>query len=104
MLINKIFPIKLIEKIIENFPNNKLAYKNDSSSLNAEQDDPILLYFESQMTINYKAEEKMLQEIIQKHVISILETSSLKLNINYRNRKLGNMVIRNRMYRAIPQK
>ena len=104
LLTNNNFPIQVIEKTIENFLNDKLAYKNESGNLNAEQDLPnSKLYFESQMTTNYKAEEKKLQEIIQKHVTSTPETSSVKLIIYYKNRKLGNMLIRNRMYRAIPQ-
>ena len=61
LLTNNNFPIQVIEKTIENFLNDKLAYKNESGNLNAEQDLPnIKLYFESQMTTNYKAEEKKL--------------------------------------------
>ena len=58
LLTNNNFPIHVINKTIENFLNDELAYKNVSGNLNTEQDDSIKLYFESQMTTNYKAEEK----------------------------------------------
>ena len=91
LLTNNNFPIQLIEKkTIENFLNDKLTYINDSSNLNT-----------SQMTTNYKAEENKLQEIIQNHFTSNPETSSLELIIYYKNKKLGNVLIRNRMYQAI---
>ena len=55
------------------------------------------------MTTNYEAEEKKLQEIIQKHFTQTPETSSLQLIIYYKNRKLSNMLISNRTYRVTPQ-
>ena len=104
LLTNNNFPIEVIEKKnIDNFLDDKLAYKKDSCSLNTEQDDPIKLYFESQMTTNYEADEKKLQKMIQKQVTSTPEPSSLKLIIYYQSKKLDAMQIHNRMYRAISQ-
>ena len=61
MLSNNNFPIQIIETTIENFLNDKLAYKNDSGNLNTEQDTLTnKLYFEFQMTTNCKVEENKL--------------------------------------------
>ena len=58
LLTNTNFAVKVIEKTIEYFLNDKLACKNYTDSLNTEQDDPIKLYFKFEMKIIYKAEEK----------------------------------------------
>ena len=49
------------------------------------------------MNSNYKADEKILQNVIEKHVQPVNPENSIKLVIFYRNRKLKDMLIRNKM-------
>ena len=55
------------------------------------------------MTSNYKAEEKKLHEIIEKHVKPTNSESSVKLTIYYRNRKLKDMIIKNKPKRTLDE-
>lgn len=58
----------------------------------------IKLFYESQMTSNYKVEEQQLQSII-KHNITPATNCELKLFIYYKNKKLKNIVIRNKYHK-----
>ena len=48
------------------------------------------------MTSNYKADEKQLKNIVQKYIQPVETSSKVTLIIYYRNRKLGNLFIRNK--------
>ena len=50
------------------------------------------------MNTSYKLEETQLKEIIEKHVTPT-ENYSFKLLIYYKNKKLSNLIITNRMHR-----
>ena len=54
------------------------------------------IFYESQMSSNYKLEEKQLSNIISKYVKPNNEDQEINLRIYYKNKKLKNLLIRNR--------
>lgn len=90
-LVNNNFPMKIIDRTIEEFINKKFpntAEKPINCNL-------IKFYYESQMWSNYKIEEKQLKDLLLKHVKPVNENDILELNIFYRIRKLKSFFIKN---------
>ena len=56
---------------------------------------PIKIYYQNQMTTNYKAQEKQIHQTIKKNITCLKAESYVKVIIYYRNRKLKNLFIRN---------
>ena len=56
----------------------------------------VKLFFQNQMTANYKQDEKNLNNIISKYVQPSSSNSRVSLHIYYKNRKLKNLFIRNK--------
>ena len=57
---------------------------------------PVKLFFQSQMSENYKQDEQQLVKLLKKkNVRPVNENSNLKIPIFYKNRKLKNLFIRN---------
>ena len=61
----------------------------------SEEDNAIKIFYRSQMTSNYKMEEKTLKDTILKNVKPTRDDAKLILQIYYRNYKLQNLFIRN---------
>lgn len=91
LLTNNNFPMDIIDKTVNKFVNSRV--NRPPHDTKAEM---IELYFENQMTSNYKVEERQLQDIIRKHVQTTNESKYLKLSIFYKNRKLKNLLIKNK--------
>jgi len=94
LLTNNNFPMKIIDETIGNFLS-KIC------SITGSQEDPkekITIYYENQMTSYYKIEEKRLKEIIYNNVLPSDEYKSIQFIIYYRNRKLKNLLIKNRCF------
>ena len=79
-----------IDKTVNQFIKSK--YSGKECDLKPEH---IQLYFQNQMTTNYKVEERQLEDIIKKHVHTTNEEKVLKLSIYYKNKKLKNLFIKN---------
>jgi len=99
LLCNNNFPSFLVEKEIEKFINRKFRKTNNDQS-NNNQKEVIPLFYQNQMTSNYKQQESYLRKIIENDVKPASDNYELKLNIFYRNRKLKSAFIKNNPHRS----
>jgi hypothetical protein len=83
LLVNNNFPIKLIDDTIHRFMKNKFDIP-----IKANDNETIKLYYEMQMSDNYKEEEKELEAIVHKNIVPKEETKKIKLYIYYRSKKI----------------
>lgn len=83
--------MSLIDETVRNFINSKCSPVNNEALVEGTQ-----LYFENQMSSNYKIEERHLKDIIKKHVKTTDEKKFVKLYIYYKNKKLKNLLIKNK--------
>jgi hypothetical protein len=93
-LTNNNFPMNLIDNTINKFMktiNDKHRQANDNSGKN------VSFYYKSQMTSNYKIEEKQLNSIFSTHVKGFTDDVKVKLNIYYKNKKLKDILIKNKL-------
>ena len=72
-LINNHYPQSLVEQQINKFINCKLNTNKEIENMN--------LYYENQMTYNYKLEERTLKAIIKKYTKPTNCDTQIKLNI-----------------------
>jgi hypothetical protein len=91
LLTNNNFPMTLIDRTINNFVKQKVL-KNPSIIPKRQ----IQLFFQNQMSINYKIEEKQLEQIVLRNIQPVAATEEIKLLIYYKNRKLKDLFIRNK--------
>ena len=84
--------MKIIDKEISNFLSKRFSPENHNSE--EPTTDPTKLYYRSQMSSQYKQEEKNLQDII-KNNIKPVNNQKIELMIYYKNKKLSNLLIRN---------
>ena len=56
------------------------------------------MYFENQMTSNYKTEEKKLRNLVDQHLSTIDPDSKIKLQIYYKAKKVSNLFLKNKVY------
>ena len=90
---NNNFPMKIIEEEIAAFLNRKMRPiqpENENTTNN------IKLYYRSQMSSQYKQEESNMKKILKEH-ITPKPDSKLKISIYYKNRKLSNLLIQNKV-------
>lgn len=91
LLTNNSFPMALVDRTISNFVNQKFQ-----ENPNTDPKKKILLFLENQMSVNYKTEEKQLEQIVQRNIHPVTPTDEIKLIIYYKNRKLKDLFIRNK--------
>lgn len=94
MLTNNNFPMALIDNTIKKFLANKLRTEHNQEN----NKEVIKLFYENQMTSNYKVEEKQLQNIINQNIKPTPNTE-IRLLIYYKNMKLKNIVMRNKYHK-----
>ena len=90
---NNNFPMSIIAKEIDAFLNRKTFQPQESQSI----EKTIKLYYRNQMTSQYKQEEQNLRKIVQRH-INPTANAKIELSIYYKNRKLSNLLIRNKSF------
>ena len=90
---NNDYPMALIDKTINQFLHKNLTNTDQSQPTSGHT---IKMFFCNQMCSNYKIEETQLQKIIQNNLKTVREEDEIKLYIYYRNKKLKNLVMRNR--------
>ena len=90
-LVNNNFPIKIIDKVVNEFVLKKQTLQQQQVSNSSE--DKIKLYFENQMWSNYKIDEKQLTEIMKKNVKTVDSDHSIEINIFYKIRKFQSILI-----------
>ena len=94
LLTNNNFPMAIIENSIKKFLKNKCNNVSNSSDPNKS----ILLYFQNNMSLNYKQDENQLHKIIDSKLQPVDESLKIKLTIYYRNKKLSNLFIKNNIH------
>ena len=97
LLTNNNFPQALIDKTINSFINNKTIQAN-----NEDNSSTVKLFYQSQMCSNHKVEENQLHNILNKN-LQPLPNNVIKLFIYYRNKKLKNLVMRNKYHKSDEQ-
>ena len=90
ILANNNYSNTKIDHLIKNFLNKVQENKNTINCSNI-----IPIYYKNQMHQNYKKDERILKEIINRNIKCIENDNKLKLIIYYENKKTSNLVIRN---------
>lgn len=93
VLTNNNFPMKIIEQEIKKFLDRKINNNNTTVNSNIENNN-ITLYYNNQMTSQYKHEEKQIKKIIFDNVRPI-NNSKITIHIYYKSKKLSNLFIKN---------
>ena len=89
--------MNLIEDTIKKFLDAKINHQQRQQD---ETSNSIKLFYQSQMTSNYKMEEQQIKEIVEKNIKPSNPAEDIKLHIFYRNKKLRNLVMRNRYHKT----
>jgi hypothetical protein len=95
ILVNNNFPIQLVDSTIANF----LANKFDQQFLVPEDKKNIVLYYRNQFNSQSSFEEKRIKKVISRSVTPVDPAKMIELRIYYRNIKLRNLLIKNKMHR-----
>ena len=89
LLTNNNFPMKLIEQTIKQFIDRKQIPTTESNTPS------INIYYRSQMSSQYKQEERNIKDMVNTHISPTNESEEIKVQIYYKNKKLRNLFIRN---------
>ena len=92
MLTNNNYPMKLIDNTVKVFLNNKI------DPVDKENSDVIKLYFENQMSLNYKQDEHQLKNLIQRQLKPATNNSKISLIIFYKSKTIKNLFIKNKQF------
>ena len=92
LLTNNNYPMKIIDKTVKEFLDNKIQQHDPSPIKNK-----VNLYFRGQMSSNYKVEEEQLKQIVTKNVKVVSDEDRINLLIYYKNKKLRNLFIKNKI-------
>ena len=85
LLTNNNFPMQVIDNTVRDFLN-KINVNNSPLTTG---NNPINLFFQGQMSSNYKMEENELKKMVSDHVKPVNENYIISLKINYTNKKLN---------------
>ena len=96
--------LNIIKQILvnNNYKNNMIDYqinifinKINQTKMKESNKNNILVYYKNQMNGNYKKDEKILKDIINRNVKCVQSDNKLKIIIYYKNNKTSNLVIKN---------
>ena len=85
--------MSLIEKTI-----NKFITNNQSTPI-AQQTNYVKIFYQNQMSSQYKQEENNLKKIVNDHLTPTNQEESIQLQIYYKNKKLKNLLIKNNLHK-----
>ena len=88
-----------MDKVLNDFITMKTSQQADNSSSN-EINKWITFFYENQMWSNYKINEKQLNAIMKKNVMTVDQKISIDLNIFYKSKKLKSILIKNKSYKS----
>lgn len=91
ILTNNNYPMQLIDDTVNEFLRSKLRTADPTQVKNK-----IEIFFEGQMCSNYKVDENQLTTIISKYIKPADDDHQICLTIYYKNKKLKNLLIRNK--------
>lgn len=87
---NNNFPIKLIDKCIEEFRT-----KQNNQNILEDPKNKLKIYYENQMNDQYKKDEKVIKAIINNNVKPTTVNDELEIIIYYKNMKTKNLIMKN---------
>ena len=93
LLINNNFSNTMVDNRIKKFLNNTLSPNVNKK----EKKTPIIIYHQGQTHNNYKLDEKVIEEIVDKNTRCIDEKTKIKIIFYYKNKKSANYVMKNNM-------
>ena len=93
LLINNNFSNRMVDSQIKKFLNNTLSPKVNKQ----EKKTPIIIYHQGQTHNNYKLDEKVIEDIIDKNTKCTDDRKKIKVIFYYKNRKSANYVMKNNM-------
>ena len=93
------FPQELVEREIKSF----LQKRCEGGTRGSDQSADVSLFFQGQMTNQYKQEEQNLHKIIDDHLAPTDDNARIKLHIYYNSKKLSNLFIKNNPHKSETQ-
>ena len=90
-LCNNGYPMKIVDNQIKAFVTQKFETKTQSNL------DQIVFYYQNQDTSHHRSEEQQLTAAVTKNVTPTRPNTFIRIITYYKNRKLRNLVIRNKM-------
>ena len=90
IFINNGFPNEVFDRCVKNFLNKHFSNSNNEKIKNEYN-----IYYENQMTMNYRLDERILKKIIKDKITCVNRQDKLNLRIYYKNMKINNLVMRN---------
>ena len=93
LLINNNFPNKMVDNQIKKFLDNALSPKVNKE----EKKTPIIIYHQGQTHKNYKLDEKVIENIVNKNTKCLDDNKKIKIIFYYKNKKSANYVMKNNL-------
>jgi len=90
LLANNGYPTALVESTIKRYLDKKIT-----NIPNQEMNDPIKIYYANQMNSQYKKDEKVLGDIIKRHVKTVDNDDRIQLNVYYTNKRTSSLFMKN---------
>jgi hypothetical protein len=92
LFVNNNYPLKMIEDEIKKFLNKKITTPEKEDARVTHK-----LFYQNQMTSQYKQDEKVLQDIYRSKIKCNNDDEVLRLTIYYKNKKVRNLVMKNNL-------
>ena len=73
--------------------------KNSSLQKILQKKQSMSFYFQNLLAPNYKVDERKRNSVFYKHIAPVAETEIVNLQIYYRTRRLGNLIIKNKLWK-----
>ena len=93
LLINNNFSNKMVDNQIKKFLDNTLSPKAQKQ----EKKNPVIIYHQGQTHNNYKLDEKVIEDIVEKNIKCTDNNQKIKIIFYYKNRKSANYVMKNNL-------
>ena len=92
VFVNNNYPNDIFDSVVKNFIEKKI-----SGQTKEQENNKINLYYENQMSLNYKVDEKILKDIIKTKTKCINDKDSLNVIIYYKSLKTRHHLIKNNL-------
>ena len=95
LFVNNNFPNYVFDECLKNFLNKRFNNSEERRTKHTYN-----VYYENQMTKNYKLDERILTDIIKNKIKCINSEENLKFNIYYKNLKTKNLLMKNNIFES----
>ena len=92
-LINNNFSNFLFDQTLNRF----LQQKYDNDNVNHDNKNSIKIFYHNQMQTNYKLEERVIKDLLQRNIQCISPNDKLNIIFYYKNKRTCNLVMRNNL-------